>query len=87
MSKESDLLKKIEEDSLYLRKMALIPSYILGGLSILSLILIAFFTDSSIIPTYLVFIYLGMMILTVLSIMWPGFAFANYMLKRKNNKK
>ena len=83
---EDKLQKQIEEDSLYRKKMMLVPSYIIGGLSMLSLIIYGIVSNSTTLPGYAVFIYIGLMFLMTLSIMWPGFAFADYMLKRKKNE-
>ena len=84
---DKNIIKQIEKDSLYRKKMTLVPSYIIAGLSILSLIIIGIFSDSVIMSGYVVFIYLGLMLLTPLSIIWPGFMFADYMVKKKKEKK
>jgi len=83
---EERINRRVKEEGLYRKKMASLPAMIIGGLAILSLIIGMFISDTDVLPAWGTFVYIGFMFLMVLSILWPGIPFADYMLKRKKKR-
>ena len=70
----------------FVKKYSLIPSYIIGGLSIISLIIISIVIGDVILPYWLVFMYIGIMFLMPLSVIYPGLKWAYKLWDKKLNK-